>query len=77
MSEKVFMTFEDDADVAQKVRVEAAKKAISRSEALRQGARLWLNTLTCPACDGPTFHKDGAIYCSECGLKVAPSNGQE
>lgn len=59
------------------VRIEAARRDLTMDAAIRQALKLWLDTVLCPACDGPAFSKDNVWYCAVCNGAVAPDNGKD
>lgn len=58
------------------VRIEAAKRDLDISGAVRQAMSHWLQTIHCPQCDQPTIpHPDptmtGVRYCPACQESVS------
>jgi len=66
-----FITFQVSEDLKRRVAVKAAEQDISKSEAMRQAAELWVGVSLCPQCDAPTVpHPDpgmvGVRFCVAC-----------
>lgn len=66
-----FINFQLPTSLKQRVAVTAASLDISKSEAMRQAAELWLASFSCPQCDRltiphPNPTMEGVRYCPFC-----------
>ena len=83
--EKTFINIQVPKELERQIRLRSAAFDISRSEAMRRGARLWLTQTQpiCPVCNGD-MHADvtqpGVWYCNDPGCdgrQFIDSNGKE
>jgi len=44
---------------------------MNTTDAIKEALANWIAP-TCPACDGPTFAKDGVRYCPACNMATEP-----
>ena len=72
MTESTTYSFYLPKIIGERLQIAAARERRSASNYLTRLLEQELTPLpACPACAGPTFKKDDAVYCEECGAKVA------